>query len=85
MEFTQLEFAHLPARAAREEEIKVWKKKQSDAAAMADSVDLSDRQPVFLKDKGDALFRQGNFYGAINAYSRAIDLDNDTMLALSCR
>ena len=28
---------------------------------MADSVDVADRQPAFLKDKGDALYKQGNF------------------------
>ena len=59
--------------------------KQADAIQMADSVDLSDRQPVFLKDKGDALFKQQNFYGAINAYSRAIDIDGETVLAITCR
>ncbi len=36
---------------------------------------MSDRQPAFLKDKGDALYRQGNYRGAINAYSRALELD----------
>ena len=63
----------------------MWKKKQADAIKMADSVDLSDRQPVFLKDKGDALFKQGNYYGAINAYGRAMEIDGDTALALTCR
>lgn len=27
----------------------------------ADSLDLADRQPAFLKDKGDAFAAQGNY------------------------
>jgi hypothetical protein len=47
-------------RQTREEEIRVYKKKVERQDA-SDSVDMSERQPVFLKDKGDAMFRQGNF------------------------
>ena len=49
-------------RENREEEIRLYKKtlKGSDKL-MADSVDVADRQPAFLKDKGDALYKQGNF------------------------
>lgn len=74
VQFTKLETDHLPAREQREEELKLYKKKieREDAG---DSVDITERQPVFLKDKGDAMFKQGNYRGAINAYSRAIDLD----------
>lgn len=85
VEFTALEFAHLPARANREDEIKVWKRSQRDAADMADSLDITDRQPVFLKDKGDALFKQSNYYAAINAYTSAIGIDDDSPLAINCR
>jgi hypothetical protein len=28
---------------------------------LGDSQGLADRQPVFLKDKADALYRQGNY------------------------
>jgi hypothetical protein len=33
----------------------------SVAALQADSLDVSERQPAFLKDKGDALAAQGNY------------------------
>ena len=33
---------------------------------LEDSVDISDRQPAFLKDKGDALYKQGNYRSARN-------------------
>lgn len=45
----------------REEEIKAYKKKTVDERLLADSVDVADRQPLFLKDKGDALYKQGNY------------------------
>ena len=51
-----------------------------DAAAIADAVDMSERQPLFMKDKGDALFKAGNWQAAVNAYTRALQLDS-TMLA----
>eukprot|EP00798_Chlamydomonas_sp_ICE-L_P002202 gene2202-33760_t len=69
----------------REEEIKQYKKKLVDEKLLADSNDISDRQPVFLKDKGDGLYKQGNYRGAINAYTRAIELDNEVPLYWSNR
>lgn len=56
-----------------------------DHTLIADSADISDRQPLFLKDKGDALFRQANYRGAVNAYSRALELDDGLAAAFSNR
>lgn len=42
---------------------------------------LADSQPLFLKDKGDALFRRGDIYGAITAYTRALQIDPDFLPA----
>jgi len=41
---------------------------------MEDSAGLADRHPAFLKDRGDELFRAGNCAGALNAYTRALEL-----------
>ncbi|KAG2439034.1 hypothetical protein HYH02_006562 [Chlamydomonas schloesseri] len=81
--FTKLETGHLPAREHREEEIRAFRK-QSRAAALeagageggGEATDLAERQPLFLKDKADGMFKAGNFSGALNAYSRAIALDD---------
>jgi hypothetical protein len=84
--FTKLEFPHLPAREKREQELKLYKKAQEDAMRQTNSIDISDRQPIFLKDKGDALFTQGNLHAAVNAYSLAIEReDDDSMLSVLCR
>lgn len=48
-------------RAQREEELRAYKAKMVDDKLLADSCDVADRQPVFLKDKGDGLFKQGNY------------------------
>jgi dyslexia susceptibility 1 candidate gene 1 protein len=86
IEFTKLEFPHLPAREKREEEIRLYKKMQHDAQAHVDSLDITDRQPVFLKDKGDAMFKQCNFHAALNAYSAAIAGEGEeSILSLTCR
>eukprot|EP00951_Prasinocladus_malaysianus_P026738 scaffold238143_cov52-Prasinocladus_malaysianus.AAC.1 len=66
-------------------ELKEYKKQQKEAAGLLDSVDVAERQPVFLKDKGDALYKQGNYKGAVNAYSRAIQLDPQHLPSLANR
>lgn len=40
-----------------------------------DSVHMSERQPMFLKDKGDTMHRSGNYRAAINAYTKALEID----------
>lgn len=66
-------------------EIRQYKKQQKEAVGLLDTLDIAERQPVFLKDKGDALYSQGNFKGAINAYSTAIQLDPEHLLSYSNR
>jgi len=36
-----------------------------------DSVDIADRQPAFLKDKGDALFKQVRALSAMGGQKRS--------------
>ncbi|GMH44186.1 hypothetical protein BSKO_12120 [Bryopsis sp. KO-2023] len=85
IQFTKLETPHLPAREHREEELKLYKKYAQSNSELADEVDLGERMPAFLKDKGDSLFQQGNFKGAVNAYSRAIDLDERQTMCFANR
>jgi hypothetical protein len=86
VDFTTLEHPHLPARAHREEEIKLHKKRQEETDAVMNSVSVADRHPAFLKDKGDALFQQGNYHAALNAYGSALALEADgTTVMLTCK
>ncbi|KAL7870212.1 hypothetical protein SRHO_G00077090 [Serrasalmus rhombeus] len=67
------------SRVAEEEE---WLRKQAEARRMA-SADLAqlddlkeeEKNPDWLKDKGDNFFRTGNYQAAVNAYDLAIKLN----------
>ena len=37
--------------------------------------DITEREPIFLKDKGDAFFKAGNYRSALSAYSQAVDTE----------
>jgi hypothetical protein len=39
---------------------------KNDRQLLTDSADMSDRQPAFLKDKGDALYKQGNYRSVLS-------------------
>jgi len=78
--FTKLETDHMPARASREREIREWKRSQSSGDARGsrtetERLDVTEREPVFLKDKGDAFFKAGDHRSALEAYARAADAE----------
>jgi dyslexia susceptibility 1 candidate gene 1 protein len=50
-----------------------------------DARDLSESDPVWLKGKGDDLYRSGDFLSAINAYSAALDSSPDNVSVLANR
>ncbi|GAQ79931.1 hypothetical protein KFL_000420030 [Klebsormidium nitens] len=84
VQFTAKELRpNVPARESRLQEIEL--KKAQAAAADDDAMDISERQPAFLKDKGDALYRAGDFQGAVSAYSRALEKDPSASLCFSNR
>ena len=56
-------------------DLKPFAHKTQEVKASADSVNMSERQPLFLKDKGDAMHRSGNYRAAINAYTKAVEID----------
>ena len=81
-----LQTPHLPAREKREEEIKEYRRRVAEGGGMMDQPnDIAERQPMFLKDKGDALFAKGNFEAAVAAYSRGIELDDTIPVLFSNR
>lgn len=48
-------------------------------------VDISESDPVWLKGRGDDLYRGGDFLGAVNAYTAALDADPKAAACLSNR
>ncbi|XP_017560491.1 dynein assembly factor 4, axonemal [Pygocentrus nattereri] len=69
-------------RESRVPEEEEWLRKQAEARRMA-SADLArlddlkeeEKNPDWLKDKGDNFFRTGNYQAAVNAYDLAIKLN----------
>ena len=50
------------------------------------AAEIADQQPAFLKDKADALFAQRNYHAALNAYTSALEREeDDSQLALACK
>lgn len=47
--------------------------------------DISETDPVWLKGRGDDLYRGGDFLGAVNAYTAALDADPKAAACLSNR
>lgn len=48
-------------------------------------IDISESDPVWLKGRGDDLYRGGDFLGAVNAYTAALDADPKAAACLSNR
>jgi dyslexia susceptibility 1 candidate gene 1 protein len=44
-------------------------------------MDIEEKDPVWLKDKGDHFYNRHDFNGAMNAYCKAITADKDFLKA----
>ena len=74
--FTRLETDRMPARASREREIREWRRGRSRSDTNGtERLEVTEREPVFLKDKGDAFFKAGDHRSALEAYTRAADAE----------
>ncbi|XP_043190226.1 dynein axonemal assembly factor 4-like [Amphibalanus amphitrite] len=65
------------ARESRSEEEQEWLRKQADKYRRDGALDEADlrpheKDPRWLKERGDAFYQHGNYLAAINAYSHAI-------------
>ena len=76
MGFTEKKFAHLPARESQLKEPPLPKSKQLNKKKEKDMyIDVEDKDPVWLKDKGDHYFKRFDYNAALNAYTKAINED----------
>jgi dyslexia susceptibility 1 candidate gene 1 protein len=66
---------------------KRWGQKREKGKGDSDARDISERDPMWLKGKGDDFYRARDFQSAANAYTAAIAVDEDEPLipALSNR
>ena len=67
------------ARESKHEEEQQWLTKMAAARritpAKTEDGSINERNPEFLKDKGVAFFKAGNFEGAINAFTEGLKLN----------
>ncbi|CAK8991718.1 Dynein axonemal assembly factor 4 [Durusdinium trenchii] len=79
-----------PMRESKREEEEDWllrnrRHMKGKVRQRLDAVDISERDPFWLKGKGDDFFRAGNYDGALNAYACALELDPKMTSCLSNR
>ncbi|XP_070542821.1 dynein axonemal assembly factor 4-like [Ptychodera flava] len=69
-----------PQRESYKTQEEEWLRKQAEArkvGVIEDDSDLTEEEknPDWLKDKGDKFYRNGNYLAAVNAYNQAIKLN----------
>ena len=43
-------------------------------------IDIEDKDPLWLKDKGDHFFNRNDYLSAINAYSKSLEFDKEFLM-----
>lgn len=82
MSTIKISFSHrefkTPTRESRTEDEQEWLRKQTEARAIAgwapDDLLPEERNPEYIKQKGNKFFQQQNYIGAVSAYSFGISL-----------
>lgn len=81
MAFSEKKFAHLPARESQHKEAPYPKSKKLDTKPNDQFIDVEDKDPLWLKDKGDHFYRRHDYHAAINAYAKALEADKEFLMA----
>lgn len=82
LKFSEKKYPHMPARESHLKEPPYPKSKNYQPSKQDMMVDIEERNPVWLKDKGDHFFEKSDFPAAINAYSKALENDPSFLKAL---
>lgn len=80
VDFTEKKFAHLPARESQTREPPMPRSKKIDKKKDTVFIDVEDKDPVWLKDKGDHFYQRNDFHSALNAYSKALEHDKEFLM-----
>ncbi|KAJ3300077.1 Dynein assembly factor 4, axonemal [Borealophlyctis nickersoniae] len=81
----------IPTKTARESEDVKWQARITQAQEAhrkktnADARGIEETSPIFLKDKGNAFYKSGNYAAAVNAYTAALEIDPANLVCLSNR
>jgi hypothetical protein len=81
MDFTEKKFAHLPARESQHKEAPYPKSKTLDKKEKDSHIDIEDKDPLWLKDKGDHFYKRNDFHAAQHAYCKSIENDRQFLMA----
>ena len=82
MDFTAKKFDHLPARESQFKEGPYPKGKNFDKNAKDNVyIDIEDKDPLWLKDKGDHFYKRHDYHSALNAYSKSIENDRSFLMS----
>lgn len=81
MGFTEKKFAHLPARESHFKEAPYPKSKKIEKKADDVYIDIEDKDPLWLKDKGDHFYKRNDFHSALNAYCKSIENDKEFLMS----
>ncbi|TPX34538.1 hypothetical protein SmJEL517_g02890 [Synchytrium microbalum] len=89
---------NLPTSVAREKEDAKWQARIDEAVRKHeaitqsasrdkndDAANIQERNPTYLREKGNTFYEGQSYEAAINAYSAALDLDDRDVLSLSNR
>ncbi len=83
MPFTEKVYPHVAMRETHLKEAPMPKVKKTTGEKAGD--DIEQKNPLWLKDKGDEFVKNKDFYSAINAYTQAHKLDNNFIQCIANR
>lgn len=77
VDFTEKAHPNMPARESQRKEAPFPKSKRLNTKKPEDDLNITieDRDPVWLKDKGDHFYKRHDYNSAVNAYSKSIKHD----------
>lgn len=79
--FTEKKFPHMPARESHHKEAPYPKSKKVEKSKDDCYIDIEDKDPLWLKDKGDHWYKRNDYYSALNAYTKSIKSDEDFLMS----
>lgn len=77
VDFTEKVHPHMPARESQRKEAPYPKSKKMEKKKPEEDmlINIEDRNPVWLKDKGDHFYKRHDYNSAMNAYTKSIKND----------